>query len=149
MIVPWALSLLVSVCDAHPQTHTVNQCDSSIEESPLNYNGKHGGLFLSPGLVLFTHTHTHTCTHKDTHGHTHRHGRTHTHTHTVSWGPGGLPEHVVVAVDLGPLPRVLQDAPVADHGTAEAARAVPPLLPVVKHLVVGREVEDRERGVQG
>ena len=53
-----------------------------------------------------------------------------------------------MAVDLGPLAGVLQDPSVADHGAADALRAVLSVLPVVKHLVVGREVEDGERGLQ-
>ena len=53
-----------------------------------------------------------------------------------------------MAVDLAALAGTIQDPPVAHHGAADALRALPTELPVVKHLVVGRPVEDGERGVQ-
>lgn len=55
-----------------------------------------------------------------------------------------LPEHVMVAVDLRPFLRALQDPAVPHHGAAGARRAVAAVLPVVQHEPVGGGVEDGE-----
>lgn len=55
-----------------------------------------------------------------------------------------LPEHVMVAVNLLPLLRVLQDPPVSHHSAADALGVVAAIFPVVQHLPVGRRVEGRE-----
>lgn len=55
-----------------------------------------------------------------------------------------LPEHVMVAVNLLPLLRVLQYPTVSHHSAADTLGVVVAIFPVVQHLPVGGRVEGRE-----